>query len=59
MSPTEIVALEDESGEEIVYLPSQHIDTPKYVTASNKLTSGKVSMTTAAPLKTTGKSTQK
>jgi len=34
MSPTEIVALEEESGEEIVYLPSQNIDTPKYVTAS-------------------------
>ena len=58
MSPTEIRVLEEESGEEIIYLPVDHIDTPKYVKPPNKLNSGKASMTTATSHKTIGKPNQ-
>lgn len=48
MSPTEIkrtTTLDEESGEEEMYIPIQHIDTPKHVTASKQVAGGKVSAT--------------
>lgn len=61
MSPTQIkrtTTFDEESGEEEMYVPVPHIDTPKNVSASKKVMSGKVSTTSYKTATNTQRSNQ-